>query len=191
MLLIYRVIINQFVDSILNNSDVNIFERFFGLLMIQFDSIDSYSKVNDSIRCISMQQFFCVHFHAWFKIIIILIIIIKSEFATQSVLTSYFCDGHLKNINRLITFSNILLKKRLFFITNSYDFLLTQNPPVTGNEHIPERKTVYCSQWKIKRAFNAITNAASTSTHYGCIRSHTKTLLSIYPLSSKCPKLLF
>ena len=38
---------------------------------------------------------FCVHFHAWFKIIII-IIIIKSEFATQSLLiTSYFCDDYL------------------------------------------------------------------------------------------------
>ena len=56
---------------------------------------------------------------------------IKSEFATQSLLiTSYFCDDHLKKINRLITFSNILLKKRFFFVTNRYNFLWTQIPPV-------------------------------------------------------------
>ena len=54
----------------------------------------------DASRC---NNFFCVNFHAWFK----KIMIIKSEFATQSLLiTSYFCDDHLKEVNRLITFSN-------------------------------------------------------------------------------------
>ena len=81
-----------------------------------------------------MQHLFCVHFHAWFK----KIIIIKSEFA------SYFFDDHFKKINRLISVSNISLKKRLFFVTNRYD----RNPPVTGNMHIPESKTVYCSLYE-------------------------------------------
>ena len=139
-----------------------------------------------------LQFILCVHFHAWFKKIII-----KSEFATQSLfktfccekmlsgslygnicqliahnlsilycnrnqnyssssITSYFCDDHLKN-QQIDYLSNILLKKRLFFVTNRNDSLWTQNP-VTGSEDIPERKAVYCSLYKNKKSF---------STHYG------------------------
>ena len=62
----------------------------------------------------------------------------SSEFADHFLLLWW----SLKEIKTFITFSSILLKKWLFFVTNRCDFLWKQNPPVTGNEHIPERKKV-------------------------------------------------
>ena len=101
----------------------------------------------------------CVHFHEWFYILYIHTYtqthtcVCYSEFANHFLL---FLTT-IKKKSWLITFSNLLLMKRLFFVTNIYDFLWTQNPPVTGNEHIPEC-TVYCSLYIIffyKNHFNA------------------------------------
>ena len=47
------------------------------------------------------------------------------------------------------------------------DLTRKQTPPVTGDKRIPESETVYCSLYEKKKAFNAINNAASISTHYG------------------------